>query len=158
MGHIACHVFSQKGKCTVQEEEGNNRIDPTKYVVLDVETNGLSSVRDDLLSISIYKPDTGEVYNRFLPLEKDTVVHTTNINGIRTEDLEGLLPLSQEEVNTIIQAYGLRDRTVLTFGNLDERFMVKYFQQHHLNGIDYFAFYNFKHNMIRSPKVRILPA
>ena len=40
-----------------------------KYVVLDVETNGLSSIKDDLLSISIYKPDDGKIYDRFLPLE-----------------------------------------------------------------------------------------
>ena len=37
--------------------ERNNMIDSSKFVVLDVETNGLSSERDDLLSISIYKPD-----------------------------------------------------------------------------------------------------
>ena len=32
-------------------------MDKSKYVVLDVETNGLSSLKHDLLSISIYKPD-----------------------------------------------------------------------------------------------------
>ena len=31
-------------------------IDVNKYVVLDVETNGLNSTYDDLLSISIYDP------------------------------------------------------------------------------------------------------
>ena len=41
--------------------ERNNMIDSSKFVVLDVETNGLSSVRDNLLSISIYKPDTNEL-------------------------------------------------------------------------------------------------
>ena len=65
-------------------------VDPTKYVVLDVETNGLSSINDDLLSISIYMPDTGKTYNRFLPLELNYFVVTTWINGIKTEDLEGL--------------------------------------------------------------------
>ena len=57
-----------------------------KYVVLDVETNGLSSIKDDLLSISIYKPDDGKIYDRFLPLELSDEVETTYINGI-TKDM-----------------------------------------------------------------------
>ena len=130
--------------------ESISRVDPTRYVVLDVETNGLSSIQDDLLSISIFKPDSGELYNRFLPLELNKVVLTTRINGIKTEDLDGLLPLSQEEVDKIIQMFELRDRIILTYGNLDEKFMIKYFQRHRLKGIDYFAFYNFKHEIISS--------
>ncbi len=35
------------------------------YVVLDLETNGLRSANDDLLSISIYDPLKGVAYNRF---------------------------------------------------------------------------------------------
>ena len=34
-------------------------IDASKYVVLDLETNGIS-VNDDILSISLYKPDDGQ--------------------------------------------------------------------------------------------------
>ena len=126
------------------------RVDPSKYVVLDVETNGLSSIRDDLLSISIYKPDTGESYNRFLPLELNPSVFTTQYNGIKTEDLTGLSPLSQDEVDEIIRVYDLKNRTILTYGALDEKFMVKYFHRHRLQGIEYFAFYNFKHEIISS--------
>lgn len=33
-------------------------LEKNKYVVLDVETNGLASLEWDLLSISIYDPDT----------------------------------------------------------------------------------------------------
>ena len=127
-----------------------NRVDPSKYVVLDVETNGLSSIKHDLLSISIFKPDTNKTYNRYLPLELNSVVATTRFNGIRTKDLADLLPLSQEEVNEIIRDFDLKNRTILTYGALDERFMVKYFQRHHLQGIEYFAFYNFKHEIISS--------
>ena len=67
-----------------------------RYVVLDVETNGLSSLRDDLLSISIYKPDDGELYDRFLPLELAKKVFTTHINGITKNDLKGAIPLEQK--------------------------------------------------------------
>ena len=49
-------------------------IDSSKYVVLDVETNGLNSTRFDLLSISIYDPSTNKMYNRFLPLELNKYV------------------------------------------------------------------------------------
>ena len=80
-------------------------VDPSKYVVLDVETNGLSSVRDDLLSISIYKPDTGEMYNRFLPLELNSEATRTEINGITTSDLKNCLPLTQDEVDELIHTY-----------------------------------------------------
>lgn len=125
-------------------------IDPSKYVVLDVETNGLSSIKDDLLSISIYKPDTEEMYNRFLPLELNSEVVTTYINGIKTIDLQGLSPLSQNEVDEIIRNFELKQRTILIYSNLDEKFIVKYFQRHHLIGVEYFAFYNFKHDIISS--------
>lgn len=50
---------------------------PADYVVLDVETNGLKSKEDDLLSISIYKPDDGRTYDRFLPLDLNRDVCTT---------------------------------------------------------------------------------
>lgn len=125
-------------------------VDPRKYVVLDVETNGLSSVRDDLLSISIYKPDTEEMFNRFLPLELQTKVVTTAINGIKTSDLKGLKPLSQTDVDELIRVFELKGRTILTYGSIDEKFIVKYFQRHHLTGIDFFSFYNFKHEIISS--------
>ena len=125
-------------------------VDPSKYVVLDVETNGLSSVRDDLLSISLYKPDTGEQYNRYLPLELNSSVLTTHINGITAKDLKGALPLTQDEVNTIINTFDLSKRIILTYGGIDEKFVIKYFQRHHLQGIEYFAFYNFKHEIISS--------
>ena len=54
-----------------------------KYVVLDVETNGISSKEYDLLSVTFFRPDNGEIYNRFLPLELNERVYTTKINGIK---------------------------------------------------------------------------
>lgn len=48
---------------------------PKNYVVFDVETNGLRSKYDDLLSISFYKPDDKKIYNKFLPLEFSKTRH-----------------------------------------------------------------------------------
>ena len=106
----------------------------SKYVVLDVETNGLSSLRDDLLSISIYKPDDGKLYDRFLPLELAKEVLTTRINGIKKSDLKGAVPLDQKEVNVLIQTFELDKRVILTFGSLDEKFIKNYFKRKHLYG------------------------
>lgn len=121
-----------------------------KYVVLDVETNGLSSIRDDLLSISIYQPNTQKMYNRFLPLELDRDVYTTHINGITKEDLKNATPLTQDEVDELIAEFDLCNRTILTYGNIDEKFIRNYFKRKGLCGFEKLNFFNFKRNIISS--------
>lgn len=123
---------------------------PENYVVLDVETNGLSSLRDDLLSISIYQPDTQRMYNRFLPLELNRDVYTTHINGIAKKDLKKATPLTQEEINQLISDFDLHKRTILTYGSIDEKFIRNYFKRKGLSGFDQLKFFNFKRNIISS--------
>ena len=121
-----------------------------KYVVLDVETNGLSSLRDDLLSISIYQPDTQRLYNRFLPLDLNRDVYTTHINGITKKDLKKATHLSQDEVDILIKEFDLLNRTILTYGSIDEKFIKNYFKRKGLCGYEKLHFFNFKRNIISS--------
>lgn len=123
-------------------------IDKSKFLVLDVETNGLSSERDDLLSISIYKPDTNEFFDRFLPLELQSNVLTTEINGITKQMLKGLSPLSQDEFDKIAEKYEFSKRTILTYGDLDKRFIKRYLLRHKISGFDKLKFRNIKDNII----------
>ena len=88
-----------------EEHEFVSSVEASKNLVLDVETNGLSSKQCDLLSLAIYCPDKEKMYNRFLPLELNDSVLTTNINGITEEMLKGAVALSQEEVDKIITEY-----------------------------------------------------
>ncbi len=133
-----------------EEDSFVSTVDSSKYLVLDVETNGLSSTRDDLLSIAIYKPDSEKCWHRFLPLELNQCVLTTSINGITEEMIVDANPLSQEEVNQVLEEYDVDNRYVLIYGNIDERFMRAYFSRHRLSGIERFHFYNFKHDVISS--------
>ncbi len=123
-------------------------IDKSKFVVLDVETNGLSSERDDLLSISIYRPDTNEYYDRFLPLELQSAVLTTEINGITNKMLAGKKPLAQDEFDEICGRFELTQRTILTYGDLDKRFIKRYLTRHKIKGFENLNFRNIKDNII----------
>ncbi len=127
-------------------------IDPKKYVVFDVETNGLKSKEDDLMSISFFKPDDGKTYNRFLPLELSCVVKTTKYNGITEEMLKDKLPLTQEEFDEVIKEFELDKRTILTFSgrNFDEVFLREYLHRKKILGFDRLKFKNLKKQIITS--------
>ena len=125
-------------------------VNASEYVILDVETNGLSSLEYDLLSISIYQPDTQKMYNRFLPLELNRDVYTTHINGITKKDLKKATALSQDEVDVLIDAFDLCNRTILTYGSLDKKFIKNYFKRKGLRGYEKLRFFNFKRNIISS--------
>ena len=125
-------------------------IDINKYVVLDVETNGLNSTYDDLLSISIYDPSTNKMYNRFLPLELNKYVFTTDINGITDEMLDDKEPITQKEFDKLIDDFKLHEKTILTYGRIDKTFINAYCKRHKISGVDKMNFYNFKHQIIAS--------
>ena len=127
-------------------------IDPREYVVFDVETNGLKSKKDDLLSISFYKPDDKKEYSKFLPLELNRKIVTTHINGITDKDLIGATALSQDEFDYIVDEFELEKRTILIYagGNFDKVFLSEYMKRHQIFGFDKLRFYNFKRNIISS--------
>lgn len=127
-----------------------SKINSKDYVVLDVETNGLSSLKHDLLSISIYKPDDNKIYDRFLPLELNDFVETYWINGIDEDMLSDKTPLTQEEFDELINDFELDRRTILTYGSIDEKFIKNYLKRKKISGFEKLTFYNFKHDIISS--------
>ncbi len=142
---------NESSRCACIDPIGKKTlIDASKYVVLDVETNGLSAKSHDLLSLAIYKPDTGALFHRYFPLELNDIVLTTWVNGITEELLVGTEALTQEEVDKIIEDFDLYSRTILTYGGIDERFLRHYFERHHLRGFEQLRFYNFKRDIISS--------
>lgn len=119
------------------------------YVVLDVETNGLSKKYDDLLSISIYDPFKRVCYNRFLPLDMQPSVATTDINGITDEALAGKLHINQEEADRILEFFNLEKRTLLVYGpdDFDSLFVQNYLSRHGITGFENLKFENIKRHI-----------
>ncbi len=119
-----------------------------EYVVLDLETNGLREKYDDVLSISIYDPQNGLCYNRFLPLDYQPVVLTTRINGIKQEDVESCGHITQEELDELISTFKLKERIILVYsggnGTFDSSFLCNYCARHKLCGIEGLQYENIK--------------
>ena len=126
-------------------------VDKSKYVVLDIETNGLY-VSDDVLSISIYKPDDGVSFNKYLPLELSKRLNpsASAVNGITKKDLDGATPLTQRDIYDLIQKFELDKRIILTYGEFDKRMLKHYFIRKGLYGFERLNFYNFKRDVISS--------
>ena len=119
-----------------------------KYIVFDVETNGTRKSNDDLLSLSIYDPTTGICYNRFFPLDLQPLVLTTYINGITDEMLNELLHWNQDEVDSLIEYFDLKNKTLLSYsggkGLFDSSFLINYCKRHKLSGFEDLKYENIK--------------
>ncbi|MBD5131095.1 MAG: hypothetical protein HDT28_00640 [Clostridiales bacterium] len=119
-----------------------------KYVVFDVETNGVRKANDDLLSLSIFDPCTGICYNRLFPLELQPLVLTGWIHGITDKQLSSVSHMTQSEVDNIIDFFHLKDRILLSFsggkGTFDFTFLTNYCKRHNLNGFEDLQYENIK--------------
>lgn len=85
-----------------------------------------------------------------MPLELSDEVYTTHINGINKKMLKNKAPLTQAEFDKIIIDFELERRIILTYGNIDERFIKNYLKRKKINGFEKLKFYNFKHDIISS--------
>lgn len=137
-----CNFFVNSGRVATDLEVAK------KFVVLDVETNGPRTKQDDLLSVSIYDPYTGVVYNRFLPLEMQPMILTTHINGITEEMIEEQTHITQEEFNEVVNTFNLYHRTILCYGGrkipFDESFLRNYLSRRKIR-IPNLVFEDIKH-------------
>ncbi len=127
------------------EKEANKQL-AKEHVVLDIETNGLRSANDDVLSISIYDPYKDVAYNRFLPNELQPVVVNSYLHGIKDIDLIGKSPITQEEFDQIIDFFNLNNRTILSYSGskFDYDCLNHYFIRHGIQGWDKLNFKNIK--------------
>ena len=125
-------------------------VDPKKYVVVDIETNGLIVGAHDLLSLSFYKPDTDEKYERYFPLEKNKILNpeASKINGITIEMIRNKKPLSQTEYDKLKADFDLENREILHYGRIDPAFIKQYFYEHNIKGFEKLKFHNIKKHFI----------
>lgn len=126
-----------------------------KYLVFDVETNGLRTSNDDLLSLTIYDPTTGICYNRFFPLDLQPLVLTGYINGISEKAINSETHMTQDELDWIIENFQLNDRILLSYsggkGTFDSLFVQNYCKRHGIVGFENLQFENIKNHIPEAP-------
>jgi DNA polymerase III epsilon subunit-like protein len=114
------------------------------FVVLDVETTGLNFIQDDIIEFCIYENEE-KYFRKYLPLENRKTNTAFGINKIEDEKLLKANPLTQEEVDYIIEKFDLINKVILIWSGanlFDRTFLEIYFLKHNLKGIENFTFYN----------------
>lgn len=155
-GHIPFKL-NVKGQCVyiIKNSKSNyehcyksqvaeNLVRENKYVVLDIETTGLKPIADDIIQIAVYDSEQN-YYVRYLPLENQKTNSAVEINGIPDDNLRDKRPLTQDEVDSLIEQFDLDNSIVAiwTSNNLFDRcFLEAYFSKHNLKGIERITFFN----------------
>ncbi|MBR3804420.1 MAG: 3'-5' exonuclease [Clostridia bacterium] len=117
-----------------------------QYVVLDIETTGLDPIVDDIIQICIYENENKH-FSRYLPLEKNKSNLAYEHNHIKDELLLEQKPLTQHEINQIIERFDLENKKVVIWTGknwFDRVFLEFYFMQHNLTGLEKINFFNAK--------------
>lgn len=139
-------ISFEKGKVTVSEsvfdiqksntvrkrEKGKNIISfPDDYVIIDIETTGLSTDWDSIIEVAALKVHNGEIineYSSFVEYNDDLPEFITNLTGITNEMLVGapspqivMKELSDFIGSDIIIGYNI---------NFDINFLYDYFEEH----------------------------
>lgn len=115
-----------------------------EFVVLDLETNGLRTKNDDLLSLTIYDPDTGRAYDRRLPLELQPIVLTKWIHGLGEKEVNQYESITQKEFDQLVFDFNLENKVILTYSNFDYKVLCNYFKRHKISGFEKLRFFNIK--------------
>lgn len=118
----------------------------TNYVVLDIETTGLSPILDDIIQICFLK-NNKNYYSKYLPLTKKDTNTAFEINKIEDEVLKDATHLTQQEVDEIVEKFDLKNNVVVVWSGknqFDRLFLECYFLDHDLKGLDQIKFFNAK--------------
>lgn len=134
--------------------KANSEID-NRYVVLDVETNGLAYTKYDVLEFSIYDPSQSIIYDRLLPLDLQQTVLTIKTNDIKDNMLYSKTHISQNEWDKIKEFFNLDKKTILVYSEkiinlFDKEDMFSYLKRHNINRYENLKFENI-YNKIASP-------
>ena len=123
-------------------------IDPKQFVVLDIETTGLRSREDDLISLSIFDPEKHLGYTHYFPLEKRKEVPdaAADVNGLSKAFLmeHGAAVWTQADVDRVVAVLSLKSKQIITYGSFDLKFLKMYFAEHKLQGLENLRFFNLK--------------
>ena len=116
------------------------------YVVLDIETTGLSPLVDDIIQIAIYESENNHIV-RYLPLVKKSTNTGYETNHISDEELSEKTALTQEEVDKAIEQFDLANKPVVIYTGknyFDRTFLEVYFLENNLSGLEKIHFFNAK--------------
>lgn len=150
-GYLIQMTVSPKSKCFKERLNliSLEKLDLSEIVIFDIETTGLSEFDDDILEIALLDLETNRSFSKLLPLKKRESIpqNISTINHITDDIVKDAKALTQSEVDILIENFKLKNKHLAIWTGVnvfDATFLKIYFIDNHLNGFEYFSFFNVK--------------